>query len=84
VFTKYDQFLIDVGIDLEDGNYEDPGIDVSEEAKKKMAKEIFEEHYLAPLGDGVMWVRLRGEFGVKFLGNILMVCDRYGPERNTL
>ncbi len=62
---------------------EDPSIDLSEETKGKAAKEIFEEHYLRPLGD-VMWVRLRGEFGIKCLGNVLMFFDRYGPERDTL
>ncbi len=64
MFTKYDQFLIDVGIDLEDRSYEDPSIDISEEAKEKAAKEIFEEHYLGPLSDGVTWIRLQREFGV--------------------
>jgi len=55
VFTKFDQFLRNVEIDLED---EDPSIDpdLSEEAKEKVAKEIFEEHFLDPLGDGVPWV----------------------------
>ena len=63
---------------------EDPSIDVSEEAKGKAVKEIFEEHYLRPLGDGVVWVRLQGEFGIKCLGNVLMFFDRYGHERDTL
>ena len=63
---------------------EDPSIDLSEETKGKAAKEIFEEHYLRPLGDGVMWVRLQSEFGIKCLGNILMFFDRYGPGRDTL
>ncbi len=61
-----------VGIDLEDRNDEDPGIDVSKAAKEKAAKEIFEEHFLGPLGDGVMWVRLRGGFRVKYQSKILM------------
>ncbi len=64
MFTKYDQFLINVGIDLEDRNYEDPSIDVSEEAKEKVAKEIFEEHFLGPLGKGTPWARLQGELRV--------------------
>ncbi len=84
VFTKYDQFLIDVRIDLEDHNYEDPSIDISKEAQEKAAKEIFEEHYLRPLGKGVPWVRLRGGFRVKYLGKLLMFFDRYGPEKDTL
>ncbi len=60
VFTKYDQFLRNVAIDLEDRNYEDPSIDVSKEAKEKEAKEIFDKHFLGPLGEGVPWVRLQG------------------------
>ncbi|SRR6266404_3585080 len=78
VFTKYDQFLRNVQIDLEDRNYEDPSIDISEEAKEKAVKEIFEEHYLRPLGDGVVWVRLQSEFGIKCLGNVLMFLTDMG------
>ncbi len=59
--------MIDVGIDLEDRNYEDPSIDISEEAKEKGAKETFEEHFLGPLGEDVPCVRFQGEFGVKCL-----------------
>ena len=84
MFTKYDQFLRDVRIDLEYCNYKDPSIDVSKEANEKAAKEIFEEHYLRPLGDGVMWVRLQCEFGIKCLGNVPMFFNRYGQERDTL
>ncbi len=84
MFTKYDQFLIDVGTDLKQRNYEDSSIDVSKEAKEKAAKGIFEEHFLGPLGDGVIWVRLQGEFRIKCLGNVLTFFDRYGPRRNTL
>jgi hypothetical protein len=68
VFTKYDQFLRNVGIDLEDRNDEDPTVDISEEAQEKAAKEIFQEHYLGPLGEDVPWVRFEGEFVVKCLG----------------
>jgi len=84
VFTKYDQFLRNVVIDLEDRNYVDPSIDVSEEAKKKAAEEIFEEHFLGPLGDHVPWVRLRGGFRVKCLGNVLTSFDSYEPARGSL
>ncbi len=62
VFTKYDQFLRNVEIDMED---KDPSIDLSEVAKEKAAKEIFEEHFLDPLGESVPWVRLRGGVRVK-------------------
>ncbi|KAH9174376.1 hypothetical protein EDB89DRAFT_2094126 [Lactarius sanguifluus] len=51
IFTKYDQFLRNVKIDLDD--YGDRDDDVSEVAKK-----LFQEHYLRPLGDHVRFVRL--------------------------
>ncbi len=76
MFTKYDQFLRNVQIDMED--------DVSEEAKEKAAKEIFEEHFLDPLGEGVRWVRLRGEFRVKFLDKLLIFLGSYEQARGTL
>jgi hypothetical protein len=44
VFTKYDQFLRNVKIHLED--YGSPYDDVSDVAEKQ-----FQEHYLQPLGD---------------------------------
>ncbi len=84
MFTKYDQFLRNVEIDLEDQHDEDPSVDVSKEAIEKAANEIFEEHYLGPIGEGVPWVRLRGEFRVKCLGEILMLFDSYEQERGTL
>ncbi len=84
MFTKYDQFLRDVEIDLEDRNYEDPSIDVSKEAREKAAKEIFEEHFLGPLGEGVPWVRLRGGFRVNWLASILMFFDSHEPARGSL
>ncbi len=62
---KYDQFLRNVRIDLEDLHDKDPCIDISKEAKEKAAKELFEEHYLGPLGEGTPWVRLRGKFRVE-------------------
>ncbi len=66
MFTKYDQFLRNVAINLEDRNYDDPRIDASKEAKTKEAKEIFEEHYLRPLGEGIPWVQMRGGFRIKY------------------
>ncbi|KAH8983563.1 hypothetical protein EDB86DRAFT_3050225 [Lactarius hatsudake] len=51
VFTKYDQFRRNVGIDMED--YGNPDDKVSEVAEK-----LFQEHYLHPLGDDVVFVRL--------------------------
>ncbi|KAF8266088.1 hypothetical protein EI94DRAFT_1734003 [Lactarius quietus] len=57
VFTKYDQFLCNVEMDMQDesedppDNY--PDSDVSAEAEKR-----FQDHYLAPLGNNVKYVRL--------------------------
>ena len=53
VFTKYDQFLRNVKMDVMD---EYPDRRVSE-----VAKEIFQEHYLHPLGDDVGYVQLESE-----------------------
>ncbi|KAF8264734.1 hypothetical protein EI94DRAFT_1805403 [Lactarius quietus] len=53
VFTKYDQFLFNVEMDVFDDPDKYPDGDVSDEAKK-----IFEEHYLRPLGDDARYVRL--------------------------
>ncbi|KAH9032012.1 hypothetical protein EDB85DRAFT_1957234 [Lactarius pseudohatsudake] len=51
IFTKYDQFLRNVQIYLEDfGSPDDNIFDVAERR--------FQEHYLYPLGDGVRFVRL--------------------------
>ncbi len=84
VFTKYDQFLRNVAIDLEDCHYEDPSIDVSKGAKETAAKEIFEEHFLGPLSEGIPWVQMRGEFRIKYLGTPLIYFYSYEQGRGTL
>jgi len=84
LFTKYDQFLRNVGIDLEDCNYDDPSIDASKEAKEKAAQKIFEEHFLGPLGDGIPWVQMRGGFGIEYRNNVLIFLDSHGQTRGTL
>ncbi len=84
VFTKYDLFLRNVAIDFEDRNYDDPSIDASKEAKEKAAKEIFEEHFLGALGEGIPWVQLGGRFRIKNPGNILIFFDRHEQARGTL
>jgi len=53
VFTKYDQFLRNVKMDVSDDPAEYPDRSVSE-----VAEELFQEHYLRPLGDAVEYVRL--------------------------
>ncbi|KAH8997024.1 hypothetical protein EDB86DRAFT_3076958 [Lactarius hatsudake] len=51
VFTKYDQFRRNVQINVEDfGNPDDNVLDVE--------NRLFQEHYLRPLGDDVVFVRL--------------------------
>ena len=67
VFTKYDQFLLNVGMDVNDYPHQYPHGDVSEVAEKR-----FQEHYLDPLGD-VGYVRLDGQFRVKCQGYTLML-----------
>lgn len=58
VFTKYDQFLRNVKIHLEDyGNLDD---NVSDVAEKQ-----FREHYLEPLGETDRYVRLESECRVR-------------------
>ena len=58
VFTKHDQFLRNVKIDLED--YGNSGDSISDTAER-----LFKEHYLRHLGDGARFVRLESSFTVK-------------------
>jgi len=76
--------LRNVAIDLEDCHDEDPSIDVSKEAKEMVAKEIFEEHFLGPLSEGIPWVQMRGGFRIKYPDNILIFFDSYEQGRSTL
>jgi hypothetical protein len=55
VFTKYDQFLRNVTMHLED--YGNPDDDISDAVESQ-----FKEHYLAHLGDGARFVRLESPF----------------------
>jgi hypothetical protein len=57
VFTKYDQFLRNVRMDVMDDPGKYPESDVSQVAGK-----LFQDHYLGPLGDNVMHVRLESKF----------------------
>jgi hypothetical protein len=54
VFTKYDQFLHNVQMQLLDYPDDYPDGNVSEMAEKQ-----FQEHYLGPLGNGVKYVQLK-------------------------
>ncbi len=84
MFTKYDQYLRNVGIDLEDRHDQDRSIKVSKKAKARAAKEIFEEHFLGPLGKDIPWVQMRGEFRIKYPGNTLIFFGSYEQARGTL
>jgi hypothetical protein len=59
VFTKYDQFLRNVRMDVLD----DPDL-YPDKSVSEVAKEQFEEHYLHPLGGDVKYVRLESELQV--------------------
>ena len=76
VFTKYDQFLRNVRMDVLDDPDKYLGRSVSE-----VAEEQFQEHYLHPLGDDVGYVRLESEFQVIFCGHILMLFVRNAHSR---
>jgi hypothetical protein len=56
VFTKYDQFLRNVKMDVLD--YPDKYLNRS---VSEVAKEQFQEHYLGPLGEDVGYVQLESE-----------------------
>ena len=56
VFTKYDQFLYNVEMDMLDDSDEYQDHNVS-----AVAVERFQEHYLHPLGNEVEYVQLKSE-----------------------
>ena len=70
LFTKYDQFLFNVEMDVLDDPDKYPG-EVSEEVEKR-----FQEHYLRPLGEKARYVRLEREVPTYMLG--LHVNDLLG------
>ena len=55
VFTKFDQFKRNIEMKLEDEG-RDPGLNLNNEVEI-----IFQEHYLANLGETQLFVRLEGE-----------------------
>ena len=75
VFTKYDQFLRNVKMDVLD----DPD-KYLDRSVTEVAKELFEEHYLHPLGDDVGYVQLESEFWVICQGHMLMPFERNAHE----
>ena len=60
LFTKYDQFLRNVEMHLADypNVYRDSNV-------SEVAEKHFQEHYLHPLGDNVIYVQLESGFTVK-------------------
>ena len=62
VFTKYDQFLRNVEMHLED--YGNPDDNLSDAVESQ-----FNEHYLAHLGDGARFVQLESPFSIKYGGH---------------
>jgi hypothetical protein len=66
VFTKYDQFLRNVKMNLEDYGNPDANT-IYDEAERQ-----FEEHYLCHL-DGVRFVRLESPFNIKRGGDMLIL-----------
>ena len=54
MFTKYEQFLFNVEMDVADDPDKYADSDISQVAEKQ-----FQEHYLDPLGDDVRYVRLQ-------------------------
>jgi hypothetical protein len=67
VFTKYDQFLFNVEMDVSDDPDKYPDSTVAQVAEKR-----FQDHYLHPLGDDVRYVLLESEFGVRYECHMLM------------
>ena len=70
LFTKYDQFLFNVEMDVLDDPDKYPG-EVSEEVEKR-----FQEHYLRPIGEKARYVRLEREVQTYMPG--LHVNDLFG------
>ena len=71
VFTKYDQFLRNVRMDVLD----DPDL-YSGRSVSEVAKEQFQEHYVHPLGDDIRYVQLESELQVICQGHTLIFFGR--------
>ena len=61
VFTKYDQFLRNVAMDVEDHPSKYLGYSVLE-----VAERIFQEYCLQPLGNDAIYVQLKRGFRVNY------------------
>jgi hypothetical protein len=71
VFTKYDQFLRNVEMQVLDYPDEYPDGNVTDAAGK-----LFREHYLDPLGDDVKYVQLQSGSRVLCREYMLMLSGR--------
>ena len=71
VFTKYDQFLRNLKMDVLD----DPDLYL-DRSVYEVAKEQFQEHYVHPLGDDVKYVQLESKLQVICQGHMLMFFGR--------
>jgi hypothetical protein len=56
VFTKYDQFRLDIEMNLQDRGSSDPEMEAPAEAER-----VFKEYYLDKLGVAPQFVRLESE-----------------------
>ena len=77
VFTKYDQFLFNVEMDVFDSDDPDKYLNRS---VSEVAEEQFQEHYVHPLGEGASYVRLESESHVICQGDVLMFFGRNAHE----
>ena len=76
VFTKYDQFLRNVRMDVLD----DPDL-YGNKSVSEVAKERFQEHYVHPLDGDIKYVQLGSELRVICQGHMLMFFGRNAYER---
>ena len=70
VFTKYDQFLRNVRMDVLD----DPHLYL-DRSVSEVAKEQLQEHYVHPLGDDIRYVQLESELQAICQGHMLMPLE---------
>ena len=75
VFTKYDQFLRNVKMDVDDQEK------CLNRSVSEVAKELFQEHYLHPLGDDVGHVQLQSKLRAICQGQMLMLFGRNACDR---
>ena len=75
VFTKYDQFLFNVEMDVSDDPDKYLNRSVSE-----VAEELFQEHYVYPLGDNASYVWLESKSQAIREGDMLMFFERNAHE----